>query len=370
MLQEGEQLMFSKRKCRLFINSCKIFAGLPALFLLLAVSSCTAPADGRPIQQGKEMVVHRMPYGRSIDPFMGDWEGSGEADDGEKFDFVAQAIALGDGKYRVLTLEEFDTRKKPMHVLDGVLEGDKFVYTADDGLYDGEGTLSGEKFRAHYKGQVNGRFEMHRIERLSPTLGQKPPKGAVVLFDGSNFDQWRHPKKSGPVKWKLVNGAMEVEPGAGSIITRKEFTDIELHLEFRTPFMPKARGQKRGNSGVYLMGRYEVQILDSYGLEGADNECGGVYKVAVPRVNMCAVPMQWQSYDITFHSARFDSAGAKIKNARLTVLHNGVKIHDNIELPRPTTASLGKNESGTGPVFLQAHGNRVQYRNIWLLELP
>ena len=347
----------------MFINSCKIFAALLALFLLLPVSSCTAPAGSRPIQQAKEDI-------KSIDPFMGDWEGSGKADDGEKSDFVAQAIALGNGKYRVLTLEEFDTRKKPMHVLDGMLEGDKFVYTADDGLYDGEGILSGETFRAHYKGPVNGQFEMHRIERLSPTLGQKPPKGAVVLFDGNNFDQWRHPKKSGPVKWKLINGAMEVEPGAGSIITRKEFADLKLHLEFRTPFMPKARGQKRGNSGVYLMGRYEVQILDSYGHEVADNECGGIYKVAVPRVNMCAVPMQWQSYDITFHSPRFDSAGTKIKNARLTVLHNGVKIHDNIELPRPTVAPLGKNESSTGPIYLQDHGNRVQYRNIWFLELP
>jgi hypothetical protein len=172
------------------------------------------------------------------------------------------------------------------------------------------------------------------------------------------------------VHWKLVDGAMEVRPGAGSIVTKKKFKDFKLHLEFRTPFMPESRGQGRGNSGVYLQERYEVQILDSYGLEGQDNECGGVYKVGASRVNMCAPPMQWQSYDITFRAPRFDAAGNKVEDARLTVAHNGVTIHENLAIPRPTEASPNSNVTEPGGIYLQDHGNLVQYRNIWLVELP
>jgi len=127
--------------------------------------------------------------GARVDPFMGDWEGSGTTG-GESFEFVAQVIALGDGRYRMNTLAEFDTRAKPMHVMDGELKGDKFPYTADGGAYTGNGTLEGDVFRGFYEGDVNGRFEMKRVERLSPTLGAKPPKGAIVLFDGKNLDQW------------------------------------------------------------------------------------------------------------------------------------------------------------------------------------
>ncbi len=172
------------------------------------------------------------------------------------------------------------------------------------------------------------------------------------------------------VRWRLVDGAMEVRPGAGSIVTKKKFRDFKLHLEFRTPFMPESRGQGRGNSGVYLQERYEVQILDSYGLEGRDNECGGIYKVGAPRVNMCAPPMQWQSYDITFRAPRFDAAGNKVEDARLTVVHNGMTIHENLAIPRPTEAGPNSNVTEPGGIYLQDHGNLVQYRNIWLVELP
>jgi hypothetical protein len=163
---------------------------------------------------------------------------------------------------------------------------------------------------------------------------------------------------------------MEVKPGTGSIITKKEFMDLKLHLEFRTPFMPEARGQGRGNSGVYLQGRYEVQILDSYGLQGLDNECGGIYRVAAPRVNMCAPPMQWQTYDITFRAPRFDQAGNKKSDACLTVLHNGVQIHNEVKAPTPTTAAPDSNITKPGGIYLQDHGNLVQFRNIWLVEQP
>lgn len=172
------------------------------------------------------------------------------------------------------------------------------------------------------------------------------------------------------VKWKLVDGAMEVAGGAGSIVSRQRFKDFKLHLEFRMPFMPQVREQKRGNSGVYLQGRYEVQILDSYGLKGENNECGAIYEVAAPLVNMCAPPLQWQSYDITFCAARFDEAGKKTRAARVTVIHNGVKIHDNTAISGPTAYPLSYNENEGGGILLQDHADSVQYRNIWAVELP
>jgi len=172
-----------------------------------------------------------------------------------------------------------------------------------------------------------------------------------------------------PYRWKLLdNGEVEVLRKGGSMVTKRRFQDFKLHVEFRTPFMPTARGQARGNSGVYLQGRYEVQVLDSYGLEGKDNECGGVYKVAAPRVNMCAPPLQWQTYDITFIAPRFDKDGERTADARLTVLHNGVEIHKDLKIPKPTGGGRGKLHL-PGPILLQDHGNPVRYRNVWIQEL-
>jgi hypothetical protein len=131
--------------------------------------------------------------------------------------------------------------------------------------------------------------------------------------------------------------------------------------------MPTARDQGRGNSGVYIQSRYEVQVLDSFGLEGEDNECGGIYSIAKPAVNMCLPPLAWQTYDIDFTAARYDEQGNKTKNARVTIKHNGVVIHDNLELPHGTP---GRNAEGPGPdaLFLQDHGNPVAFRNIWAVE--
>ncbi|MCK4291653.1 MAG: DUF1080 domain-containing protein [Planctomycetes bacterium] len=202
-------------------------------------------------------------------------------------------------------------------------------------------------------------------------MGAKPPKGAVVLFTGKDFKEWKCTKvKDGDdsVKWELVDGAMCVTRGGGNIITRKQFNDVKLHVEFRSPFMPEKRGQGRGNSGVYLQGRYEVQVLDSYGLEGKDNECGGIYKVRAPRVNMCAPPTQWQTYDITFTAPKFNAEGKLEERAKMTVVHNGVLIQDKTEVGGSTTASAGGKASEPGGVYLQDHGNKVEYRNIWLVE--
>ena len=186
-------------------------------------------------------------------------------------------------------------------------------------------------------------------------MGAKPPKGAVVLFNGKSTDHWR----GGKIVDKKYLGSTNCE----SIDT---FQDHKIHLEFRTPFMPTARGQARGNSGMYVHCRYEVQVLDSFGLDGKDNECGGIYSIAQPNVNMCLPPLSWQTYDVDFTAPRYKD-GKKVKNARITVKHNGVVIHDNLELPKHTPGRHGEGPKALG-IFLQNHGNPVVYRNIWIVR--
>jgi hypothetical protein len=362
-----------KRMCHfqcLSLDSC-IFV---LLVLSMALASCAGPVKSKYMEQAKAEL-------ENLDPFMGDWQGTWRLDDGsDSGPVVAQVIVLGDGKYRAKFLKEFNEPVPAPAIakLEGQLKEGKVRFSGpgeyDDFEFSLQTVLEGQKFAGTFQGQdFSGSLVMEKVIRLSPTLGAKPPSGAVVLFDGKrktgkNFNEWRYSgNKPGPVKWKIVDKAMEVVPGTGSIITKREFADVKLHLEFRTPFMPKARGQGRGNSGVYLQGRYEVQVLDSYGLEGRDNECGGIYSVAPPRVNMCAPPMQWQTYDITYRAARFDSSGKKVKDALMTVKHNGVEIHHKVKVSKATTAAPRGNHDG---IYLQDHGNPVQYRNIWLVELP
>jgi hypothetical protein len=196
-----------------------------------------------------------------------------------------------------------------------------------------------------------------------------PPLGALVLFDGTDLDRWVSADGKSPPAWRLVpDGAMQV--GKGSIKTKQSFDGrFKLHVEFRVPYMPEAKGQARGNSGVYLQGRYEVQVLDSYGLDSKDNDCGGIYEVARPRVNACKAPTVWQSYEIDFRSPIFQD-GKKLKPAVISVVQNGVPIHQDVAIPVDNTrAGLGGDPSKPGPIMLQDHGNPVQYRNIWLVPL-
>jgi hypothetical protein len=193
--------------------------------------------------------------------------------------------------------------------------------------------------------------------RQSPTLGAKPPEGAIVIFDGKNVDQFEPGAKmnespDGNTLW------------AEAITKPQEKKPYKLHVEFMLSYMPTARGQARSNSGVYLDDRYECQVLDSFGLELKNNECGGFYQVAEPKINMCYPPLTWQTYDFDFTPAKWDG-DKKISNAKVTVKHNGVVIHDNVELPKETA---GRKKEGPEPlgVYLQGHGNKVQYRNIWL----
>ena len=152
--------------------------------------------------------------------------------------------------------------------------------------------------------------------------------------------------------------------------SKQVFGDHKVHIEFCLPYQPKDRGQQRGNSGIYLQGRYEVQMLDSFGLEGKSNECGGIYTVKAPDVNMCYPPLSWQTYDIEFTAAKYDAEGKLLGKPRMTVYHNGYIVQDNVELPndRPTRAAPNKAGPTAGPVFLQDHGCPVRYRNIWVVK--
>ena len=197
------------------------------------------------------------------------------------------------------------------------------------------------------------------------TLGAKAPEGAVVLFDGKNIDGWVKTDGKTPADWPVADGIMTV--GHGSIMAARRMGDIQLHLEFNVPYMPDAHGQARGNSGVYLAGCYEVQILDSFGLKPRDNECAGVYTQATPRVNACKPPLQWQTYDITFHRAKVED-GKVVKKARVTVIFNGVNVIDNTEVGT-TPGGMGTGAGDEGPLMLQDHGNAVQFRNIWARPL-
>ncbi len=198
-----------------------------------------------------------------------------------------------------------------------------------------------------------------RVERSSPTMGQKPPPGAVVLFDGSPtslVDHWQ-PGAQLSDDGLLMQGATSLDT----------FDNYSLHLEFRTPFMPTARGQARGNSGLYHQGRYETQILDSFGLEGKMNETGGLYSIKDPDLNMCLPPLVWQTYDVDFTAAQYDDEGKQLSQPRITVRVNGVTVQQDVLLPQATTAAPQKIGPTPGPIFLQDHGNPVRFRNIWVV---
>jgi len=198
-----------------------------------------------------------------------------------------------------------------------------------------------------------------RTSRTSPTLGAMPPAGAVVLFDGT--------EESLQNNW--LPGAGLTPDGflAAGATSKEQFRDYSLHAEFRTPYLPTARGQARGNSGIYHQGRYETQVLDSFGLEGLNNETGGIYTVRAPDLNLCLPPLSWQTYDVDFTAPRFDDAGKKLSSARLTVRLNGVVVQRDVEVHAPTRAAPLKETPENGPIFLQNHGNPVAFRNLWVV---
>lgn len=199
-----------------------------------------------------------------------------------------------------------------------------------------------------------------------PFVETPPPEGAIVLFDGKDASHWT--QKGKPIKWKVVDGELRCAPGTGSIVSKDKFKDAEIHVEFCTPLMPDATGQGRGNSGVYIQGRYELQILDSYKSDTyPDGQCGAIYKQHIPLKNVCRPPLEWQTYDIIFKGARKE--GDKQINARVTVKQNGILILDDVELKTVTPGEMDRKVNEEGPILLQDHGNDVKFRNIWVKKL-
>jgi prepilin-type processing-associated H-X9-DG protein len=230
--------------------------------------------------------------------------------------------------------------------------------------------------------QVSTQWPQHSMDRPQPRVvdpgpyrpSGAPPSDAIVLFDGKSLDHWRSANDvGGPARWKLVDGAMEVVAKTGSIATTQGFGDVQLHLEFREPTPPKGESQERGNSGVFLMGRYEVQVLDSYhNVTYADGHAAAIYGQYPPLVNASRPPGEWQTYEIVFHRPRFDAAGKVAAPARMTVIHNGVLVQDNAVLSGPTANKArppyAKHPDAL-PLTLQDHGDPVRFRNIWIRKL-
>lgn len=199
---------------------------------------------------------------------------------------------------------------------------------------------------------------------------QTPPESAVILFDGKDLSNWVG-RDGGEPKWKVEGDAMIVEPRTGDISSKETFTDHFLHLEFMCPDMPEASGQAKGNSGVFFQGRYEIQVLDSYGIEvPGKGDCGAIYNQFAPLVNACLPPLHWQTYDVIFRAPRFNDAGEMTENVRVTALQNGLVILNNVQLPGTTAGGADSAVAQPGPLRLQDHGNLVQYRNIWAVPLP
>ncbi len=302
-------------------------------------------------------------FPESPDPFMGDW--AGEWLEGENVDtkLFAQVIPLGKNKYRINLVAKLDLRSPPRAVAEVTANGDRLSFK--EGSFFGE--INGDRFTGGRGKKAH--FELKKITRLSPTLHLPPPDGAIVLFDGSNFDAW-----SDPTDWRILpDGVMMVTPDAETLESKQKFKDVKLHLEFRTPYIARARGQLNGNSGVYLQSTYEVQILNSYGLEGYYDECGALYKVSPPRVNACAPPVQWQTYDITYRAPRHDAEGNVTENPRMTVYHNGVLVQADQEMAWVTAWTEEERQAPHAheamSLQLQGHNNYVQFRNIWLIDL-
>lgn len=285
----------------------------------------------------------------------GEYAGTLNTDNGAE-PWGAQVIALGDGKFQAVAYpgglpgDGWNMEQKVAatgQTNDGVT---KLVATGGEG----SATIADGKMKVvDEDGNPVGTLE--KTCRKSPTLGAEPPEGAVVLFDGTSPDQFQG--------GRMTEDGLLMEGDT----SKQKFQSFKIHLEFRTPFQPYARGQGRGNSGFYAQGRYEVQILDSFGLTGEWNECGGIYKIAKPKVNMCLPPLSWQTYDVDFTAAKFED-GKKTADARITVRHNGVLIHEDVELPHSTTAAPVKEGPEPGPIYLQNHGNPVRFRNIWVVE--
>jgi hypothetical protein len=293
--------------------------------------------------------------------FMGEYEGTFYPDSKFKMDATADVVAEGDGNYRIVidAKSEDPAQEGAFIEIYGKKAGSEVTISDRAGGYEWKGEIKDGKLNV--RGHYGLRFELKKIESKSPRAGEKPPPNAVILLP---YNEGEKPDMSAwtNTNWiALDNGSMQIVPGKGSNRTKQEFSDVkQLHVEFKLPLEPNGRGQGRANSGVYLLDAYEVQVLDSFGIVHTSGDCGGLYNVARPMVNASLPPETWQTYDISFRAARMD--GRRVKEPpRITVIHNGVPIHDNVEIPR-------RRHRTKGPIQLQDHSHKIEFRNIWLVE--
>jgi len=321
--------------------------------------------------------------GQAIPEFMGDWRGSW-IDPVETYhqlspQITAQVIGLGGDEYRVIFREEFQRRAKPVFEAVGELIMDEINIAAKNfNCRITNDSITGAGF---YKSKEPVQFELSKFNHVSPTMGRPAPEEALVLFDGTSLDAWQHSKDGTDwdPTWRIVDGEMEIFPRdegnkkGEHLYTKRKFKSCELHIEFFLPYQPSNRGQGRANSGVFLQGIFEVQILDSYGLIGDWTECGALYKVSPPKVNRCAPPGKWQTFDIIFHAPQYDKEGKLMENAVMTVLHNGSLIHNQQELFEVTyntqVVRLQPPPGEAAPIWIQDHDHPIRFRNIWVREL-
>ena len=324
---------------------------------MLAASALVAAT---PTVKGAEMQVYTDPQHADADfKFQGEYASPSAR-------LGAQVRALGHGLFRTMffigglpgdgwdgkTIIQKSPSTDNTTPADARREGDKVVieqvYRA---VCDGR-TLSGHT-------DTGAKFELERVTRRRPTLGAPPPAGALVLFDGTNTDEWQPGALMTPQQWIT---------SAGGATTKRKFQDFTFHVEFMISYMPETQSiYQRPNSGVYLQQRYEIQILDSFGVVMGQHDCGVLYAQITPAINMCYPTLTWQTYDIDFAAARYDAAGQKTKLGRCTVKFNGVTILDDVEIKGSTPGGIAESPDPAG-IYLQAHGHPVFFKNIWIVE--
>ena len=319
-----------------------VFLAFACTSTLIAENNAKGPAFTEPPKGDKDFAL------------MGEFLGEITPVDGEKETLGLQLRSLGDGSFDAQSflggLPGQDKHKPEAFRMIGqrsddfvVLSGGPWVMIVENDhclLVDRKGNKIGK---------------LNRLQRSSPSMGALPPEDAIVLFDGKNVDQFSNAQMT---KDGLLMQGADLKP---------MFQDFNLHVEFRIPYMPKAEGQSRGNSGLYLQSRYECQVLDSFGLDRLQNGLGSLYRFKKPDVNMALPPLSWQTYDVQFTAPRWAADGSKVRNARITSWINGVKVQDNVELPNKTGAGQ-QEEPILLPTKFQDHGDPVRFRNVWLVD--
>jgi hypothetical protein len=372
------EVTFAKQKRTSLHQQIKLLVFIAAA-LLFGVATWASAKDGRWIDPTDPTIpVDVMYQGEYIGTLKG----------GSKLG--CQVVSLGSGVFQAVLypggLPGAGWDGKNRSIMDGKLEGDHVVFQAAAGKRKHVAATRGREKTpsstrvslvttfppvghkpctakingAMMNGFVDGMsFALTKTIRKSPTLGQKPPDDAIVLFDGSNMKEWT----GGSVNKNYAT----LMPIPGDLISKRHFNNYTIHLEFMLPYQPVYRSQDRGNSGFYQVHDYEIQVLDSFAMDGAHNECGGIYSHNGSRVNMCLPPLVWQTFDVEFTNSIMKN-GKKVKNAVITVRHNGVLIHDKFAIPGKSKYGVRKSPEGTpGSIKLQNHREPLQYRNIWIV---